>query len=126
MIKALLVDDSPTALEMISTILSTDPEIEVIGKMTNGREAINFLDSHPLKPDIIITDLNMPVMNGFETAKAIRALNRSDAKSIPIVAMTADAFDEDAKRCLDAGMNAHIAKPIEPVKLFQTLLTYIR
>jgi CheY-like chemotaxis protein len=71
-------------------------------------------------------DLRMPVMNGFETAKAIRALNRSDAKSIPIVAMTADAFDEDAKRCLDAGMNAHIAKPIEPVKLFQTLLTYIR
>lgn len=75
---------------------------------------------------LILMDLRMPVMNGFETAKAIRALNRSDAKSIPIVAMTADAFDEDAKRCLDAGMNAHIAKPIEPVKLFQTLLTYIR
>ena len=58
-------------------------------------------------------DIRMPVMTGYQATEAIRALDREDAKSIPIIAMTADAFAEDVKKCLDCGMNAHIPKPID-------------
>ena len=63
--------------------------------------------------DAILMDLRMPVMTGYEAAVAIRKLDRPDAGTIPIIAMTADAFAEDVKRCLDCGMNAHISKPID-------------
>jgi len=69
----------------------------------------------------ILMDIQMPVMNGYEATKAIRAMRRRDAKDVPIIAMTADAFEEDIQKCLDAGMNAHIAKPIDPVKMGQTI-----
>ena len=62
--------------------------------------------------DAILMDIRMPVMTGYESTEAIRALQRPDAQSIPIIAMTADAFSEDVQRCLDCGMNAHTAKPI--------------
>ena len=63
----------------------------------------------------------MPVKDGYEAAKAIRALKRPDAKKIPIIAMTADAFEEDVQKCLKAGMNGHIAKPIDPESLYKIL-----
>ena len=63
----------------------------------------------------------MPVMDGYEATVAIRALNRRDAKTIPIIAMTANAYEEDIKKCIKAGMNAHLAKPIEPALLYSTL-----
>ena len=63
----------------------------------------------------------MPVMDGLAATQAIRALERPDAKTIPIIAMTANVFDEDVERSLQAGMNAHLAKPVEPDKLFETL-----
>ena len=63
--------------------------------------------------DAILMDLRMPHMNGYEATEAIRGLERPDARSIPIIAMSADAFVEDRQRCLDCGMNAHVAKPID-------------
>ena len=63
----------------------------------------------------------MPRMDGIEAARAIRAMERSDAGTVPIIALTADAYAEDAKRCLDAGMNAHMAKPIDVTLLLRTL-----
>ena len=66
-------------------------------------------------------DVRMPVMNGIEATRAIRALGRPDAAAVPIIAMTADAFAEEQKRTLDAGMNAHLAKPLEMKKLIETL-----
>ena len=63
----------------------------------------------------------MPVMNGYEATEAIRALERKDAGSIPIIAMTADAFEDDKKKCRDAGMNAHISKPIDPDTMMSTI-----
>lgn len=63
----------------------------------------------------------MPVMDGYEATKALRALARPDAKKVPIIAMTADAFNEDIEKCHAVGMNDHIAKPIEPSKLYETL-----
>ena len=66
-------------------------------------------------------DIRMPKMDGLEATAAIRALARPDAKTIPIIAMTANAFDEDVQRSLQVGMNAHLSKPVEPEHLYQTL-----
>ena len=71
-------------------------------------------------------DLRMPVMDGIETTRAIRALPRSDVQTIPIIAMTADAFADDVQNCLQAGMNDHIAKPIDPEILTAALQKNIR
>ena len=68
----------------------------------------------------------MPVMDGYEAARTIRALQRPDAAVVPIIAMTADAFQDDVQKCLNAGMNGHIAKPINPEVLFETLQKWIR
>ena len=65
-------------------------------------------------------------MNGFEAAKAIRSSGRADATIVPIIAMTADAYEEDIKHCLDVGMNAHIPKPINPQQLFAELSKWVR
>ena len=69
-------------------------------------------------------DIMMPVMNGLETTKAIRSLKRLDSTKIPIIAMTANALQEDAKKCLEAGMNAHLAKPLHMEKLIETIVEF--
>ena len=66
-------------------------------------------------------DLRMPEMDGLEATRRIRAMNRRDAKSIPIIALTANAFDEDVQQSMQAGLNAHLSKPVEPDILFETL-----
>lgn len=68
----------------------------------------------------------MPEMDGLEASRAIRAMDRTDAKTIPIIALTANAFDEDVQRSMQAGLNAHLTKPIQPEKLFETLERLIR
>ena len=75
--------------------------------------------------DAILMDVQMPVMNGYEASEKIRSLERPDAKSIPIIAMTANAFAEDVKDALNAGMNAHVAKPIDMALLKKTIHQYI-
>ena len=67
------------------------------------------------------SDVRMPVMEGLSATRAIRSLERSDAKSVPIIAMTANVFDEDVERSLQSGMNAHLSKPVEPDILYETL-----
>ena len=71
-------------------------------------------------------DIRMPHMTGYEATKAIRELNRPDALSTPIIAMSADAFSDDIQRCLEYGMNAHIAKPIDTVELARVLKRYLK
>ena len=85
-----------------------------VTRATDGKEAIKiFAENPPDTFDLIFMDVMMPKMNGYETTKAIRAMqNRPDARRIPIIAMTANAFAEDVQASLDAGMNGHIAKPI--------------
>ena len=88
----------------------------------NGQIAVDMFSEHPAGYyDAILMDVRMPVMDGLEATRAIRALNRPDAKSIPIIAMTANAFDEDVKQSLQAGMNAHLSKPVETERLYETL-----
>mgnify|MGYP003050944214 FL=1 len=77
--------------------------------------------SVPGRFDFIFMDIMMPVMDGLEAARQIRTLNRKDTKEIPIIAMTANAFQDDVRECIDAGMNAHIAKPIDIEKVKMTI-----
>ncbi|MBQ9497173.1 MAG: response regulator, partial [Selenomonadaceae bacterium] len=74
----------------------------------------------------ILMDMRMPEMDGLEATQRIRALPRPDAKTIPIIALTANAFDEDVQRSLQAGLNAHLSKPVEPDVLFETLENMIK
>lgn len=74
--------------------------------------------------DAILMDVRMPLMDGIEATKRIRAMERTDAKSIPIIAMPADAFDEERQNTLDAGMNYHLAKPINPEILYRVLAEF--
>ncbi len=88
----------------------------------NGRLAVEMFEKSPVGYyDAILMDVRMPEMDGLEATVAIRALDRADARTIPIIAMTANAFDEDVQRSLQAGMNAHLNKPVEPEQLYQTL-----
>ncbi len=88
----------------------------------NGRIAVEmFKNSEPGYYDAVLMDVRMPEMDGLEAAAAIRALDRPDAKKVPIIAMTANAFDEDVQRSLQVGMNAHLSKPVEPKHLYNTL-----
>ena len=75
--------------------------------------------------DAVLMDVRMPVMDGLTATREIRALDRPDAKNVPIIAMTANVFDEDVERSLQAGMNAHLSKPIEPEKLYETMARLI-
>ena len=93
----------------------------------NGRDAVEMFASHEAGYyDAILMDMRMPVMDGLEASRAIRALERADAKTIPIIALTANAFDEDVQRSMQAGLNAHLSKPVEPEALFETLEKLIR
>ena len=92
----------------------------------NGRIALEkFEASDAGYYDAILMDMRMPEMDGLEATKKIRDLNRSDAKEIPIIALTANAFDEDVQRSLQVGMNAHLSKQVEPERLYQTLEDFI-
>jgi len=91
----------------------------------NGKDAVSMFKEHYDKYDLILMDVNMPEVNGDEAARQIRALDNPKAKNIPIIAMTADVFKEDIDKCLAAGMNDHIPKPIEPKKLFIKMYHYL-
>ena len=93
-------------------------EIEV-DVAENGRIAVEMYESHPAGYyDAILMDMRMPEMDGLEATRTIRAMDREDAKTIPIIALTANAFDEDVQRSMQAGLNAHLSKPVEPEDLF--------
>ncbi len=93
----------------------------------NGRLAVEkFAASQEGHYDAVLMDMRMPEMDGLEATQAIRAMERSDARSVPIIALTANAFDEDVQRSLQAGLNAHLSKPVEPDALFETLESLIR
>ena len=93
----------------------------------NGQKAVQmFSDSEPRYYDTILMDVRMPIMDGLTATRNIRALERPDAKTIPIIAMTANVFDEDVEHSLQAGMNAHLSKPIEPERLYETMARLIQ
>ncbi|MDD3369791.1 MAG: PAS domain-containing protein [Lachnospiraceae bacterium] len=119
----LIAEDHPLNAQIARKLL------EKVGCTTtiaeNGRFAVQaFTDSRMNEYDAILMDIRMPVMNGLEASRMIRSEKRADACTIPIIAMTANAYDEDVQKSMDAGMNAHLSKPIEPIKLYETLARY--
>jgi len=119
-----VAEDNEINAEILSELL--DIEEAVCEIVENGKLAVErFNETEPGSYDAILMDVQMPVMNGYEAARAIRALERDDAKLIPIIAMTANAFAEDVKDAMDAGMDAHIAKPIDMLVLKRTLSLYL-
>ena len=95
-------------------------------KTWDGQEAVElFRNSEPGEFDVILMDIMMPVMNGYEATKMIRSLDREDAKKIPIIAMTANAFTEDRMRAKEAGMNEHIAKPVDVELLVKVIYEWV-
>lgn len=123
-LRVLLAEDVPINSEIIIMMLGMK-NISV-EHFENGKLAVEAFASHPAGYyDAILMDMRMPVMDGLEASEAIRRMDREDAKRIPIIALTANAFDEDVKRSLQAGLNAHLSKPVEPELLYETLGKFV-
>ena len=122
--RVLLVEDNELNIEVAAELL------EIVGiqvdQALNGQLAVDcVLDHEPGYYDLIFMDIQMPVMNGYESTRAIRSSGREDLKTIPIVAMTADAFADDIRKSEEAGMNGHISKPVDIEKLEEALRTFL-
>ena len=122
--KILLVEDNELNMEIAEFMLTTAGATVV--KAANGEEAVKaFAASAPGEYQAILMDVMMPVMDGFQATQAIRALERTDALRVPIIAMTANAYADDVERALAAGMNEHVAKPVEMRKLIDAVKKFL-
>ena len=120
----MLAEDVAINAEIMIMVLSMR-EIAV-DHAENGKLAVEMFENHePGYYDAILMDMRMPEMDGLEATKVIRGMNREDSERIPIIALTANAFDEDVQRSLQAGLNAHLSKPVEPDALYETLTNLI-
>jgi len=121
--KILIVEDVDINREILLSLLeSTLLEIDCAD---NGEEAVRMFKESPEKYDLVFMDLQMPIMDGYDATRTIRALGTEEAKSVPIVAITANVFSEDVEKCFESGMNGHIGKPLDVEKLFQVLRSYL-
>lgn len=123
--RVLLVDDHPLNVEIAKKLLIKKKVSVYCAE--NGKVAVDKFSSSSVGFfDAILMDIRMPVMDGMQAARQIRSMERADAEKIPIIAMTANAYDEDVKMSREAGMNVHLAKPIEPKKLYHILAEMLR
>ena len=113
----LVVEDEQGIREAIGIYMKNQGYNVILA--ANGKEGLEKIETNDIH--LAIVDIMMPVMDGITVTKLIRKLERWDAASIPIVAMTANAFAEDVQKSLDAGMNAHLSKPVEPERLYALL-----
>ena len=123
--RVLLAEDNAINAEIIMMVLDMR-EMEA-DLAENGQKAVDlFAQSKPGYYSAILMDMRMPVMDGLEATRTIRAMDREDARTIPMIALTANAFDEDVQRSMQAGLNAHLSKPVEPEVLYKTLEKLIK
>ena len=123
--RILIAEDVEQNAEILEDLLEMEEAETELAE--NGEIAVRMFSEKPEGYyNAILMDLRMPVMDGLTATRTIRELDRPDAKTIPIIAMTADVFEEDVEHCLQVGMNAHLAKPVEPEKLYGTLSELIR
>ena len=121
----LLCEDNKINADIAARLMSNKGII--VDSAANGKLGLEkFQASIPGFYAVVLMDLRMPVLDGYQATKQLRGLERADAKKIPVIAMTADAFEEDVKMCLEVGMNDHVAKPIEPQKLYMALARAIQ
>jgi CheY-like chemotaxis protein len=118
--RILLVEDVEINREIVMCLL--EPTQLEVDCAENGIEAVRMFTAAPHKYDMIFMDIQMPEMDGYEATRRIRALDVPEAKTVPIVAMTANVFREDVEKCLNAGMNDHVGKPID----FEEVLNHLR
>ncbi len=123
--RVLLAEDNAINAEIIMMVLDMrEMEADLAG---NGQEAVDLCaQSKPGYYSAILMDMRMPVMDGLEATRTIRAMDREDARTIPMIALTANAFDEDVQRSMQAGLNAHLSKPVEPEVLYKTMEKLIK
>ena len=122
--RILLVEDHPLNVIVAKGLLEKK-QFEVV-TAENGKKAVELVTDAPeYYFDAILMDIRMPVLDGIEAARQIRALDRADVKELPIIAMTANAGDEDRRQTKEAGMSEHLAKPIDPKLLYTTLQKFI-
>lgn len=123
--RILLCEDHPLNIRIAVKLL--EKEGMIVDVAENGELGLKkFKESEAGYYHAVLMDIRMPVMDGLEASKLIRNLNRKDAKTVPIIAMTANAFEDDRQKSMDAGMNAHLAKPIEPDILYRTMRKYCK
>ena len=121
--KALVVEDNELNLEIVTEVLKERGL--VVTSAENGQIAVElFSDSPPGTFDVILMDMHMPIMGGVEATKIIRAMKHADAQKIPILALTANDFEEDIRRTREAGMNDHLTKPFDMEKIFEALVAH--
>ena len=123
--RCLLAEDHPLNAEIARRLL--EARGMAVDTAANGREALDAFSRSPTGfYDLVLMDIRMPVMDGLAAARAIRRLERPDAASVPILAMSANAFEEDRETSRAAGMNAHLAKPVEPAELYDTIGAFMK
>ena len=121
----LVAEDNELNMEIAKELL--EERGAVVTAVSNGEEALHTFGNQPAGTfDVILMDIMMPVMDGLEATREIRNLKREDAATIAIIALTANAFFEDVEKCQQAGMNAHVAKPIDFDKLAKTIIGLLR
>jgi CheY-like chemotaxis protein len=119
----LLVEDVEINREIVLALL--EPTRLLIECAENGLQAARMFEAAPDKYDVIFMDVQMPEMDGYDATRSIRALDTPRAKTIPIIAMTANVFREDIERCIDAGMNGHVGKPLDINEVISILRAYL-
>ena len=123
--RVLLAEDNAINAEIIMMVLDMREMESDLAE--NGQKAVDlFAQSKPGYYSAILMDMRMPVMDGLEATRTIRAMDREDARTIPMIALTANAFDEDVQRSMQAGLNAHLSKPVEPEVLYKTMEKLIK
>ena len=115
--RILVVDDEQEIADLLELYLISDG-YQVV-KSSDALEGLAIMERE--KIDLVLLDIMMPKIDGYTATRVIRSTNRQDAKAIPIIAMTAHVFDEDVKQCLEAGMNAHLPKPLQMEKVVSTI-----
>ena len=126
MYQVMVVDDEPMAASLIVNIIKRKySDFEIMGTAYDGEEALELMEEKG-EPDVLITDIQMPVMDGYDATARIRRMKDEEKASIPIIAMTANAFAEDRQKAISTGMNDHVAKPIDMKVLLPVMAKYIR
>ena len=127
MIKVLVVEDSISVRELLCHMLESDPDVRVIGRASNGLEAIEFLSkTNAERPDIVTMDIHMPLMDGYTMTRRIRLRESSQgAPRLPVIAYSAGVTEEEKATCRAAGMDGHIPKPVPMAVLQATLLQWL-
>ena len=121
--KIMIADDFPILREDLAEVIREQPDMEVVGEASTGKEIVALAEN--MDYDLILMDIQMPILNGYEATRKIRAMEAPHCKQIPIIAMTANAFDEDEKKCMEAGMNAHLVKPLDIQKMKEAVCRYL-